>query len=150
MYSKCYSTLTHDKLIVCCVSAACIHSNTNVYSRAAFLFFGGLMCCQRSREKLSGFGWLTRSTMSLWSLVKKARAATFFWLKIRALVNVSICMFCPCSGKFRVICLLHTRWKSGTPAKAIRKVAIYDLIHSIKWNKKSIFSEALYVQHPTK
>ncbi len=73
-----------------------------------FSFFGGLMCCQCSREKLSGFGWLTQCTMSLWSLVKKARAATFFWLEIRALVNVSICMFCPYSGKLETLEIWHT------------------------------------------
>lgn len=48
MFPKCCSTSIHNKLIACCVSAARMHSNTNVDSRASF---GG---CQRS--KLSWFG----------------------------------------------------------------------------------------------
>lgn len=51
MYPKCYSTLTHNKLIVCCISVACMHSNTNVYSGAAFLFLGGCFCAANAPER---------------------------------------------------------------------------------------------------
>lgn len=80
------------------------------------------MFCQSFREKLSGFGWLTWSTVSLWSLVKKTRATTFFWLKIRALVN------------FSIMHVLPMQWKIQSDLPLTHTLEIW---HTSKGNKKS-------------
>ncbi len=144
MYPKCYSTLTHNKLIVCCVSVAWMHSNINVYGGAAFLFFGGAYVLPNAPERnCQGLvDWLSAPChYEVWS--KKQELPHFFGWKLGPWWMLAYA------------CSAHTvenwkRWKSGTTSKGNTKSSNLWLDSFHQMEQKIIFSEALYVHHPTK